>query len=637
MKMTQIYALPFLTMMMSASLQAQTENNISWALSDSNLTETLSLVPKANPPTEMTQLLRQTSFEVDNDKVTTHKKVVNFFPRFVDAENHGSHSIYYNPNYQRVRIIEAASVTPEGKTKQVDPSTIQLLDTNEYNTFSSEKEVVLVIPGLTEGSISVLEYEMVTQRDRMESDWSEELFTQGNYPIQQFKLNVTWKDSNPINWVADTDDVKCEQQSNSLFCQGTDLPSYQSDYRAYWRDHIGRISIGTFQNWNQVIDKASNAMAKANENTEGLVPLLESLTENTLSVEDSIANILDFVSRDIRYVSMSEYGNAMTPHTISETIENRFGDCKDKSVLLKAMLEKTGLSANLVLVSTQRTDDSKLLIPTMNVYNHVVVCFKLDGKEYCVDPTDTQTHWRHTPSWIQNKVILPLDHGYIPHQMDESRYRWRMHTDTTIVFDDQGGQQESQERTYWGEYASSFRSKLYEQSESERQESLLKQYRDVVSDLGKPKFHVNNLDAMTESMIISSDATLSPFLEVGKALVYTENDAWIRDELSDLKLSNERYNEHFPGLSMVSEFNYDTNALWTVTDLPPELDFTHEFGSMKRTVEKVSENRMHIRTTLKVKAQTIDVSDIAKFNQLLDTYITQSVIRFYGEPNHAEE
>ena len=76
---------------------------------------------------------------------------------------------------------------------------------------------------------------------------------------------------------------------------------------------------------------------------------------------------------------------------------------------------------------------------------------------------------------------------------------------------------------------------------------------------------------------------------------------------------------------------------WTFSDLPPELDFTHEFGSMKRTVEKVSENRMHIRTTLKVKAQTIDVSDIAKFNQLLDTYITQSVIRFYGEPSNAEQ
>ena len=124
MKMTQIYALPFLTMMMSASLQAQTENNISWALNDSNLTQTLSLVPKASPPTEMTQLLRQTYFEVDNDKVTTHKKVVNFFPRFVDAENHGSHSIYYNPNYLRFRIIAAASVTPEGITKEVDPSTM---------------------------------------------------------------------------------------------------------------------------------------------------------------------------------------------------------------------------------------------------------------------------------------------------------------------------------------------------------------------------------------------------------------------------------------------------------------------------------------------------------------------------------
>ncbi len=633
MKITSIYIVSLFLLFFAIPIHAQNKNNnIEWTLNDAHLIQALALLPEVNKPKEMTQLLRDTQFHITKDTVIMRKKVINFFPRFVDIENHGSRSIYYNPHYQHLRIIAAASVTPEGKIKQIDPDTIQVLNTSEYNTFNSEKEAVFAVPGLTKGSVSVLEYELITRRKLMESDWSEEMYTQGNYPISQLKLKVTWKDSEFVKWTNDSERIQCEKTEDALMCKGNNLPAYQSDYQSYWRDQISRISLGSFISWDQVIDKTSTAMAKADRNTEGLTPLYKSLTKNTLSVEASIANILDFVSRGIRYVSMSEYGHAMTPHTIAETIENRFGDCKDKSVLLKALLEKTGVEAKLVLVSTQRTDSSKLLVPTMNAYNHVVVCFKLEGKEYCVDPTDTQTHWRHTPSWIQNKIILPLEPGYIPHQMEESRYRWRMNTDTSIVFDEQGGQQESQTRTYWGEYASVFRASLYEDNDAKRQESLLKQYQKVVSDLAEPKFRVENIDSMTEDLTIYSDATLSPFLEIGEPLVYTENDAWIRDELSELRLSNEHYPEHFPGVSMVSEFTYDTNGLWTITELPPTLNFNHVFGSMKRTVERLSEGKLLVRTTLKLRANTIKPSDIEKFNALLNTYITESAIRFYGAP-----
>ncbi|UAB73349.1 DUF3857 and transglutaminase domain-containing protein [Vibrio sp. SCSIO 43132] len=626
------HTLPLITALAVGSSHAYSADNISWSLSNAGLEKNMALLTGEAKPTEMTQLLLQTDFKVESDIVTMTRKTVNYFPRFVDAENYGSRSIYYNPNYQSLKIISAASISPSGESKQLDPSHVQILDTSEYNTFSSEKEVVLAIPGLVEGSLSVLEYELVTTKSRMESDWSEELFTQRTYPVQQYKLDVTWDEDSPVNWIADTDSVTCSASTGSLKCSGTDLPTYVSDEQSFWRDHIDRISLGEFENWNQVIIKGLLTMEQANLGTRGLEPLTEDILKGQSTVEEKIAAILDFVSRDIRYVSRSEYGNAMTPHTIAETIENRFGDCKDKSVLLKALLEKIGLKTNLVLVSTQRTDQSKLLIPTMNTYNHVVVCFKLDGKEYCIDPTDTQTHWRYTPSWIQNKVILPLDPGYIPHTMEESRYRWKFDTHTDITFNDQGGQEEVQTRTYWGEYAAYFRSKIYEMNEEERQSSLLEQYQDVVSDLGDPAFKFEHIDAMEEKVVISSEATLSPFLEVGQALNYNENDAWIRSELSDLKLSNEHYDEAFPGVKVVSEFSYDTKGLWTITDLPPTLHFDHKFGTLKRTIEKISENKIQVRTILEMPSQSIKVAEINQFNTLIDIYSRQSLIHFNGSP-----
>ncbi|MCV3263074.1 hypothetical protein OGZ01_09870 [Vibrio harveyi] len=166
--------------------------------------------------------------------------------------------------------------------------------------------------------------------------------------------------------------------------------------------------------------------------------------------DEKIKRILSFVSRDIRYVSRSKFGHAMTPHDLAETIENRLGDCKDKSVLLLGLLNKLGLDAELVLVATKQIKTEGVLLPTMTAFNHVVVCFEYGEQRYCVDPTDTQTNWQYTPEWIQSKVSLPLTQDAQLGQMQQSRYRWKMNTDTVILFDDLGGQKEVQERVYVG-------------------------------------------------------------------------------------------------------------------------------------------------------------------------------------------
>ncbi|WP_375748980.1 DUF3857 domain-containing transglutaminase family protein [Vibrio sp. HN007] len=624
-------ALPVTLFLCSPGLVVASENvEINWQLSSDNLSHVQSLLPDGEKPTEMTQLLREIRYQVKSDTVKFIGKSVNYYPRFIDAKDYGTVSVYFNPNYESLRILSVASISPEGEVMQISPSDAQILDVDEYNTFNSEKEVALAIPGLKEGSFSVLEYEIVTQKNRMESDWSQELYVQNNYPINQFSLDVFWEESSPITWALDSKHVQCEEQENQLSCQGSELPLYKGDTNAYWRDHVERISIGVNESWNQVIEQASELMAKANDDVEGLDELYGDLTKGSTSKEENIAAILDFVSRDIRYVSMSDYGNAMTPHTIGETIKNRYGDCKDKSVLLKALLEKNGIPARLVLVSTYRTDNSKLLIPTMNAYNHVVVCFKLNGEDYCVDPTDTQTNWQYVSSWIQNKVSLPLELGFVPSPLDSDPYRWKLNIVTETEFLENGGQSEHQTRTYLGEYASSFRSSLYSQNKADRHDSLLKQYQEVVYDQPEPSFTIRSIDEMTEELEIESNAEILPFLETDQPLTYAENDAWLRDEIVDLKLKNERFPEYFPGLSVYSEYNYDTNDVWKITDIPPTLRLNHKLGSLTRNVTQLSPTKLKVLTTVDIRSQFVDVSAIEEFNKLLDTFIEHSTIRFYG-------
>ena len=54
--------------------------------------------------------------------------------------------------------------------------------------------------------------------------------------------------------------------------------------------------------------------------------------------------LYDYVSRNIRYVSLSFGLGRIQPHAASEVLANGYGDCKDKNTLLAALLRVAGIS-----------------------------------------------------------------------------------------------------------------------------------------------------------------------------------------------------------------------------------------------------------------------------------------------------
>ena len=60
------------------------------------------------------------------------------------------------------------------------------------------------------------------------------------------------------------------------------------------------------------------------------------------------------MQRNIRYVGIEIGIGGLQPHTADDVFRNRYGDCKDKATLLRAMLENVGIHSTWVLVDTRR-------------------------------------------------------------------------------------------------------------------------------------------------------------------------------------------------------------------------------------------------------------------------------------------
>ena len=63
--------------------------------------------------------------------------------------------------------------------------------------------------------------------------------------------------------------------------------------------------------------------------------------------------LYEYVSRNIRYVSLSFGLGRIQPHAASEVLANGYGDCKDKNTLLAALLDAEGFHSTSVLIGSQ--------------------------------------------------------------------------------------------------------------------------------------------------------------------------------------------------------------------------------------------------------------------------------------------
>ncbi len=95
--------------------------------------------------------------------------------------------------------------------------------------------------------------------------------------------------------------------------------------------------------------------------------------------------VLQMVQRDIRYLGVEIGASTHAPAAPDVVYKRRFGDCKDKAMLVVAMLTELGIEAVPALVHSEKlAADAQ---PGPHAFDHVIVRARLDGKTYWFDPT----------------------------------------------------------------------------------------------------------------------------------------------------------------------------------------------------------------------------------------------------------
>lgn len=157
-----------------------------------------------------------------------------------------------------------------------------------------------------------------------------------------------------------------------------------------WFPVLPQVTLSELGSWEEVAVWAASIF-EAPPLAAG--PLLERVTAIGAQSPDATSRALAalrVVQHEVRYLGIEMGESSHRPHPPEQVFAQRFGDCKDKTLLLVTMLRRLGIVADPVLVSTDLRSHLRDALPAPTAFDHVVVRLSLEGRDVWVDPTRSE-------------------------------------------------------------------------------------------------------------------------------------------------------------------------------------------------------------------------------------------------------
>ncbi len=310
------------------------------------------------------------------------------------VQNYSEISVTYDPAYQRV-YFHKLLIYREGATiDKLTPSkfiTIQKEKSSERLVYDGSLTTFINLEDVRVNDIIEYSYSIIGFNPILNGKYAAQYLLEFSIPVDQVHLNILTPVQSPIfiknhhftkePTISESGGIKTYTwyvKKSSAIKREDNIPDWYSPY--------GAVSVSQYKNWENVGKEFANFYSFDSKNKR-IVEVANEIRKNNNRLEDRINKAIKFTQNNIRYLALENGISGYKPRSPQKIIKQRFGDCKDKSLLLVALLDQFGIPANAVLVNTISKGRVTNLLPSPGSFDHCVVIFEHNDTTIWIDPT----------------------------------------------------------------------------------------------------------------------------------------------------------------------------------------------------------------------------------------------------------
>jgi hypothetical protein len=309
----------------------------------------------------------------------------------------GRYQIVFNPEYQKL-ALHRVQLRREGAWQDrllPDKITLARRETEfEQDMADGQVTALIVLDDVRIGDVVRITYTITGSNPILAGQTMDAVTMAWQSPVQDVHMRVLYDAGTKVKWNAQRGAKAPVVREGSegvearVDAHGMASVVDEGDYPV-WYDPWPTLQVAPARTWAEVV-----AWALPLYPTDGALPAdLKARIATWKQLPDANARLraaLHAVQDEVRYFGVEMGSSTHRPAPPATTWERRYGDCKDKTQLLAAILRELDIEAVPALVSTSRGRALLEMQPTAAAFNHVIVRATLDGKHVFVDPTITQ-------------------------------------------------------------------------------------------------------------------------------------------------------------------------------------------------------------------------------------------------------
>ncbi len=176
-------------------------------------------------------------------------------------------------------------------------------------------------------------------------------------------------------------------------------------------DVLPTVSYTTVSSWEDFARWQASFVREQQEENGTIERFTGSLISQTSDTIERIRVLRDWVARQVRYLFDDRGISKVRPERVERTFADKAGDCKDKALLLKVMLQYAGIDAQYALAKSSSSGSLLRDIPSMQ-FDHALLFIppqKGVAEGFFVDATASYDHFRGINPFLLGTEAFVID------------------------------------------------------------------------------------------------------------------------------------------------------------------------------------------------------------------------------------
>ena len=326
-------------------------------------------------------------------------------------------TISFDPTFERL-VIHHAIVQREGHTAwRFSPGEVRVIEAEEdldARLYNGELTATIFVKGLRVGDTVDYAFTLEGVNPVLGGHFDTVLPFAYSEPIARIRRRIVWQRESPLRFNprgdVPTPTVTRKPGETIYEWESRDSPAVESEERTPgWFVTYARVEASDFDSWADVARTSRELFAAASGEAPSVDALVQGWKLASATEDARVDRAVRFVQDEIRYLGLEMGRNSHQPHPPAETLERRFGDCKDKAALLVAILRRLGVKAWPALVSTRARQGLDDRLPALFAFDHAIVALKTGPDVQYVDATASEqggpVRSRHPPPYARALVL----------------------------------------------------------------------------------------------------------------------------------------------------------------------------------------------------------------------------------------